>query len=67
MKQIFGYEWEDIRRAQQGGRLGKPIIETKRASATEADRKLLAMHGIEGLREMSLFGVLDRLSLTEEP
>lgn len=28
MSRIFGYEWEDIQRAQQGGRLSKPIVAT---------------------------------------
>lgn len=58
---IFGHDWEDIQRAQQGGSLAKRIVETPRALATDADRALLTLHGENELRAMQLYGVIDRL------
>lgn len=63
---IFGYAWETIVAVQQGqGRLSQPIDTTQpdRQSATEADRALLAEHGIEGLMTLGYYGVLDRLGV----
>jgi hypothetical protein len=61
---IFGYSWSDIQRAQQGGRLSRPIDTSKQSpDYTESDRALLAEHGEQGLRDMGYFGVLDRLNL----
>ena len=63
---IFGYDWEDIQRAQQGGRLGR-VIDTRQdphasdAQHLESDIKLLEQYGVDGLREKQYFGVLDRL------
>ena len=69
---IFGYEWSDIQRAQQGGRLNRTIDTSKPAShvATDADLTLLALHGADGLRQMGYMGTIDRLvraGLMEEP
>jgi hypothetical protein len=62
---IFGHTWEQIKRAQRGGRLSDPIDISKPAKQdpTEKDRSLLQQHGAEGLRMLGLFGVLDRLNL----
>jgi hypothetical protein len=61
---IFGYSWSDIQRAQQGGRLSRPIDTSKQShDYSESDRALLAEHGEQGLRDMGYFGVLDRLNL----
>lgn len=61
---IFGYEWEDIQRTQQGGRLSKPITQFKpKADATPDDYRLLAELGVDELRARMMFGVLDRLNL----
>lgn len=61
---IFGYAWEDIQRAQQGGRLARRIaISAPLPAATGADRALLAKFGsIEALRAAGMHGVIDRLS-----
>ena len=64
MTRIFGYEWSDIQRAQQGGRLSRPVDTSKPApDYTESDRALLAEHGEQGLRDMGYHGVLSRLNL----
>jgi len=69
MDKIFGYEWDDIQAAQQKrGSLQKTIdisSATGRPPATDADRELLAKHGIDGLKEMGFFGVIDRLDCNE--
>ena len=60
---IFGYEWSDIQRAQQGGRLNRTIDTSKPVShaATDADIALLQKHGADGLRQMGYMGTIDRL------
>lgn len=61
---IFGYDWEDIQRAQKGGRLHKPVDTSKPAGSapTQQDLALLAEHGEDGLRRLQFFGALDRLA-----
>lgn len=63
MTDIFGYSWEDIQRAQRGGRLGRPIQPSAEDDRIrlEADRALLAEHGAEGLKALGYFGCVDRL------
>ena len=62
MEKIFGYDWSDIQRAQQGGRLNAPLPAAgTRPDASTLDRELLAQLGERGLREQGLFGVIDRL------
>ena len=60
---IFGYSFEDIRRAQQGGRLCRAIDLHNPAisQASDSDRALLAEHGAQGLRDRGFFGTIDRL------
>lgn len=61
---VMGYGWEDIQRAQQGGRLSQRIDTSKPAAptATDDDRALLTQYGsIEALEAASLYGVADRL------
>lgn len=60
---IFGYSWEDIQRAQQGGSLVKARIsgEARKPLANESDYALLDQIGMDGLREKGYFGVIDRL------
>lgn len=62
-QKIFGYSWEQIQRAQRSGRLADPIDTSKPAiqPPSERDLQLLEKHGIEGLKELQLFGVLDRI------
>lgn len=63
---IFGYDFEDILRAQQrGGTLSRKIDTsvppTCDMSILPEDIKMLEQHGEEKLREMGYFGCLDRL------
>lgn len=60
---IFGYDWADIQRSQQRGRLSRPIDLSKASDpvVSDTDRELLAKHGsIEALEAAGLFGVADR-------
>jgi hypothetical protein len=62
---IFGYDWSDIQRAQQGGRLPRNIIDASappRVEVTEADRALFEKHGsLEALEAAGFYGTADRL------
>ena len=63
--EIFGYTFEEIRVAQQGGRLGR-VIDTSKPIPIDpvreqADLALLVEHGDAKLREMGYMGVVDRL------
>ena len=60
---IFSYTWEEIESAQQGKGLGRKIesVPVEKNPCKEADLKLLEKHGIEGLKKMQFYGVLDRL------
>jgi len=64
--EIFGYQFSDIERAQQGGRLSKAIDPRAPAQSDvmrqrDADLRLLIQHGQAGLENMGYHGVLDRL------
>ena len=59
--EIFGYSWADIQRAQQGGRLGRPVVRTAPQGPSREDVELLQIHGADGLRAMQFHGTLDRL------
>lgn len=63
MQPIFGYSWESIQRAQNGGALGTTVNlkNASRPTALESDVDLLKEHGEIGLTELGFFGVLDRL------
>lgn len=68
MEKIFGYDWIDIQRAQQGdsSALHRRIIPTAPKGADDKDRALLAQHGsTDALRAAGLHGVVDRLSRSE--
>jgi len=60
---IFGYEWEEIKLAQQGKPLGRKILSLTNNIdiCKKSDLVLLEKHGIEGLKKMQFYGVLDRL------
>lgn len=64
MDKIFGYEWTDIQRAQQGGKLARSVDLSKPVdhSLMPGDLELLAQHGIEGLQAKGFAGVIDRLN-----
>ena len=61
---IFGHDWEDIQRAQQGGRLHKRLDTSKPIdhSPTEDDLALHKKHGsIKALQDAGFHGTVDRL------
>ena len=62
---IFGYTWDEIKRAQQGGALARRIpAGIYKQLATEGDWELLERYGEAELRNRGYFGVLDRLENT---
>lgn len=63
MEKIFGYDWEDIRKAQQKDLSGmrKKVIHTDPPQATPKDIKLLQEKGKDWLEAKQLIGILDRL------
>lgn len=61
MDEIFGYSWADIRRAQQGGRLVRPVVRTESQGPSREDIELLQIHGADELRSNGFHGTLDRL------
>ena len=63
MDTIFGYSFDDIKRAQQGGRLCREIDLNAPAmrQVSDSDRALLAEHGAQGLRDRGFFGTIERL------
>jgi hypothetical protein len=63
-QKIFGYDWADIQRAQNGGRISRPVQRSADIDHSESDRIALETHGIEGLKKLGYFGVLDRLKTT---
>lgn len=64
MSRIFGYEWEDIQRAQQGGRLQRRVGVSKPVdhSLSDAGRALIEKHKtVEALTAAGYHGTADRL------
>jgi len=62
MNKIFGYDWEDIKLAQQGDMSGlrKPVGDSS-PTWTEEDQKVLDQYKtIEALEQAGMYGVLDR-------
>lgn len=62
MYKIFGYEWEDIRRMQQGlppMEMPEPKVVTK--ICTQRDLDMLFKYGDRGLKERGYNGIIDRL------
>jgi hypothetical protein len=62
---IFGYTWDEIKKAQQGGTLQKLTpLAAKMAEGdicTRNDLALFEKFGINGLIERKFYGTLDRL------
>jgi hypothetical protein len=60
---IFGHDWRDIQRAQQGGQLNARVDTSRPVdhTPTAADLEALAAHGADGLRALQFLGTLDRL------
>jgi len=64
---IFGYSWDSIKSAQQGGRLVATLKgSATKPKATSADYDLLEKNGAEWLYDNGMFGVIDRLGLPME-
>ena len=62
---IFGYTWEEIKRAQQGGALDRRLPPgLHKPLATPDDWELLEQHGEDELRKRGYYGLLDRLENT---
>jgi hypothetical protein len=62
---IFGYTWDEIKRAQQGEALARRVQPgLHKPLATPDDWELLEQHGEDELRNRGYFGVLDRLENT---
>lgn len=64
-EKIFGHEWQDVQKMQQKEYVPKLVNPhgTSKSQPTEADFKLLEIHGVDGLRSNGYFGVLDRLGI----
>ncbi len=64
MDKIFGYTFEDIRRAQQGDILGRPIS-LKDLAVTEKEKEsaidMLHVHGQQELEKLGFHGIIDIL------
>lgn len=61
---LFGYSWDQIRTAQQGGKLGELIrASAENPRASEKDFAMLEKNGAQWLYEHQMFGVIDRLGL----
>lgn len=66
---IFGFAWSEIQAMQRGeGRPRRMILGAPAPlpGPTAEDRRLLAEHGMDGLRALGMNGVLDRLSRDTE-
>ena len=64
---IFGYTWDEIKRAQQGGALARRIPGgIHKPLATNYDWELLERYGEAELRNRCYYGVLDRLENTRQ-
>lgn len=62
---IFGYTWEEIKQAQQGGSLARRLPPgLHKPLATPGDWELLSRYGEDELRNRAYYGVLDRLENT---
>ena len=61
MSEIFGYSWADIQRAQQGGRLARPVVRSAPQGPSREDIELLQIYGADELRAQGFHGTLDRL------
>ena len=66
---IFGYTWEQIQKAQQGGVLAQILTLTAKAATsdicTKSDLDLFIKHGESGLEDKQFYGVIDRLKQAE--
>lgn len=63
--EIFGYDWSDIQRAQQGGRLHKPV---NAVAWTEFDESVYQQHpSPDKLRLAGFHGTASRLQDGRRP
>ena len=62
-KLIFGYTWEQIQKAQQGGTLQSFVpFDIPQIVCTKEDIALFEEYGESGLKEKQFYGVIDRLA-----
>jgi hypothetical protein len=62
MYKVFGYEWQDICRMQQGlPPLEIPDPKRVKEICTQRDLDLLFKYGERGLKERGFHGIVDRL------
>lgn len=62
---ILGYEWADIQRAQQGGRLSRPV---NAVTWSDGDESVYQQYpSSEALRDAGYFGTADRLDQGARP
>lgn len=59
---IFGYSWQDIQDMQQRRYVPKRIV--ARPKATHDDLAMLDKYGMDELKRMGYWGVIDRLQST---
>lgn len=63
-KNIFGYEWDEIKNAQNGGKLGKSIDTSKPPAPivlSSVDEALMKRYGsVEELEENGYYGTADK-------
>lgn len=63
-EKIFGYEWDEIKNAQNGGKLGKSIDTSKPPAAitlSSIDKALMDRHGsVEELEANGYYGTADK-------
>lgn len=57
--EIFGHSWDSIM-VKQGGSV-RAVDLGPEPTATKGDKDLLAKHGLDGLKKMGFFGVINRL------
>jgi len=65
MEKIFGYDWEQLKKAMQGNSQAlHPIIKNKNEKIviTEEELELFKEVGIPGLEQKGFFGLIDRLN-----
>jgi hypothetical protein len=59
---IFGYTWDEIQKAQRGGKLQHTIVlGDSKITITTEEIELLKREGVSGLERLGFYGLLDRL------
>jgi hypothetical protein len=59
---IFGYTWDEIQKAQFGGKLHHSIVSSgDKLTITVEEIELFSREGVSGLERLGFYGLLDRL------